>query len=98
MKGILFYSGNASSSLARTSALKLIFKLLDYETNVSAESFLKVFCSLSESEIRSMKLEKHFVADDTSNYQAMKIAKLYLGGNSNSSVRRLVSVSYRLGP
>ena len=67
MKGILYYCGNASSSLARTEALKLIYKLLDYETNLSAESFLKVFSSLSENEIKSMQLEKHFMATDTSN-------------------------------
>ena len=47
MKGILYHCGEASSSLARTSALKLIYKLLDYETNFSAESFIKVFTSLS---------------------------------------------------
>ena len=39
-----------------------------------------------------MKLEMHINANDTSNLQAMKVVKLYLGANSNSSLGRLVGM------
>lgn len=46
---MLYFCGHASSSLARTHALKFVAKLLDYEMNYAAEGFQRVFVGLGEN-------------------------------------------------
>ena len=64
MKGLIHFCGNKDNSASEnshiicTSGLRLLDKLLDYEFNKDAESFLKIFSNASPSLISNLQLSK----------------------------------------